>query len=180
MKVSPTSLPEVLLIEPRVFGDARGFFFESYNRRVLEDAGITAEFVQDNHSRSLRGVLRGLHYQTEHAQGKLVRVTSGEVFDVAVDLRRSSADFGRWVGVTLSAENRRMLWVPPGFAHGFLVVSEAAEFLYKTTDYWYPEFERTLLWSDPALAIPWPCTEPPTLAAKDVVGIPLARADVYS
>lgn len=180
MKVTATSLPGVMLVEPRVFGDARGFFFESYNRRALAEANITAEFVQDNHSRSARGVLRGLHYQIEHAQGKLVRVTSGEVFDVAVDLRRSSPNFGRWVGITLSEQNRRMLWVPPGFAHGFLVVSESAEFLYKTTDYWYPEHERTLLWNDPTLAIEWPCDGTPTLAAKDVAGLTLDRTDVFS
>jgi dTDP-4-dehydrorhamnose 3,5-epimerase len=179
MKSTPTALPDILLIEPRVFGDARGFFFESYNRSALADAGLTAEFVQDNHSLSTRGVLRGLHYQIEHAQGKLVRVISGEVFDVAVDLRRGSTSFGRWVGVTLSGENKHMLWIPPGFAHGFLVVSESAEFLYKTTDYWYPEFERCLLWNDPALGIDWPLAGPPTLAAKDAAGRPLALADVY-
>jgi dTDP-4-dehydrorhamnose 3,5-epimerase len=180
MKVTPTSLPGVMLVEPRVFGDARGFFFESYNSRALAEANIAAEFVQDNHSRSARGVLRGLHYQIEHAQGKLVRVTSGEVFDVAVDLRRSSPNFGRWVGITLSEQNRRMLWVPAGFAHGFFVVSESAEFLYKTTDYWYPEHERTLLWNDPTLAIAWPCEGMPTLAVKDVAGMTLDRADVFS
>jgi dTDP-4-dehydrorhamnose 3,5-epimerase len=169
----------VRLIEPRVFEDARGFFFESYNRRALEAAGIDAEFVQDNHSRSRRGVLRGLHYQIEHAQGKLVRVIEGEVFDVAVDLRRRSPTFGRHVAVTLSAANRRMLYIPPGFAHGFLVVSEAAEFLYKTTDYWFPEHERTLLWRDPALGIAWPDGVEPVLAPKDAAGVPLASADVY-
>ena len=179
MKVTPTELPEVLLIEPRVFADERGFFFESYNRRALAEAGLTGEFVQDNHSRSNRGVLRGLHYQIEHAQGKLVRVTAGEVFDVAVDIRRSSPTFGRWAGMVLSAENKRMLWIPPGFAHGFLVLSDAAEFLYKTTDYWYPEFERTLLWSDPALGVAWPLGDAPTVAAKDAAGRPLAFADVY-
>ena len=179
MKATPTALPEVLLIEPRVFGDARGFFFESYNRRVLAAAGLPDEFVQDNHSRSKRGVLRGLHYQVQHAQGKLVRVTEGEVFDVVVDLRRSSPTFARWVGVSLSAENRNMLWIPPGFAHGFLVVSDVAEFLYKTTDYWYPEFERTLLWNDPVIGIDWPLSETPTLAAKDAAGTPLAQAEVY-
>jgi dTDP-4-dehydrorhamnose 3,5-epimerase len=179
MRVTPTELADVLLIEPRVFGDGRGYFFESYNQRALAERGLEAEFVQDNHSLSARGVLRGLHYQIEHAQGKLVRVTAGEVFDVAVDLRRSSASFGRWVGVTLSAENRRMLWIPPGFAHGFLVVSESAEFLYKTTDYWYPEFERCLLWNDSALDIAWPLAIAPTLAAKDAAGRPLAQADVY-
>ena len=179
MKITPTALPDILLIEPRVFGDARGFFFESYNRKALSDAGLTAEFVQDNHSMSTRGVLRGLHYQIEHAQGKLVRVTAGEVFDVAVDLRRSSATFGRWFGVNLSAENKRMLWIPPGFAHGFQVLSASAEFLYKTTDYWFPEFERCLLWNDPALGIEWPLGGAPTLAAKDAAGRPLAQADVY-
>lgn len=180
MKFTPTELPEVVLLEPKVFGDERGFFFESYNRRTLAEAGIDADFVQDNHSRSSRGVLRGLHYQVEHAQGKLVRVTAGEVFDVAVDLRRSSSRFGRWSAAVLSAENRRMLWIPPGFAHGFLVVSDAAEFLYKTTDYWYPEHERSLLWSDPALGIRWPLSGMPRLAAKDAAGRTLAQADVYS
>jgi dTDP-4-dehydrorhamnose 3,5-epimerase len=179
MKVTPTELPEVLLLEPKVHGDERGFFFESYNRRTMAEAGLDADFVQDNHSRSARDVLRGLHYQIEHAQGKLVRVVVGEVFDVAVDLRRSSPRFGRWSAAMLSAQNRRMLWVPPGFAHGFLVVSDAAEFLYKTTDYWYPEHERTLLWSDTALAIAWPLDGAPTVAAKDAAGRPLASADVY-
>jgi dTDP-4-dehydrorhamnose 3,5-epimerase len=179
MKITPTALPEILLIEPRVFGDARGFFFESYNRRALAEAGLEADFVQDNHSLSARGVLRGLHYQIEHAQGKLVRVIAGEVFDVAVDARRSSASYGRWVGVTLSSANKRMLWIPPGFAHGFLVLSDSAEFVYKTTDYWYPEFERCLLWNDPALGIDWPWVGTPTLAAKDAAARPLAQADVY-
>jgi dTDP-4-dehydrorhamnose 3,5-epimerase len=179
MQITPTALPEVLLIEPKVFGDERGFFFESWNRRVFAAAGIDVDFVQDNHSRSGRGVLRGLHYQVEHAQGKLVRVIEGEVFDVAVDLRRSSAAFGRSVGVVLSAASRRMLWVPPGFAHGFVVLSESAEFLYKTTDYWYPQHERTLLWNDPALCIDWPLAGAPTLAAKDAAGRLLADADVY-
>jgi dTDP-4-dehydrorhamnose 3,5-epimerase len=179
MRVEPTALPDVLLIEPEVFGDARGFFFESWNRRAFAAAGIDAEFVQDNHSRSSRGVLRGLHYQIEHAQGKLVRVTEGEVFDVAVDLRRFSPTFGRHVALDLSAGNRRMLFIPPGFAHGFLVVSDVAEFLYKTTDYWYPEHERTLLWNDRALGIAWPDGLVPTLAAKDAAGTPLAAADIY-
>jgi dTDP-4-dehydrorhamnose 3,5-epimerase len=179
MKVTPTALPEVLLIEPRVFGDDRGFFYESWNQRTFTEAGIPADFVQDNHSRSRRGVLRGLHYQIEHAQGKLVRATAGEVFDVAVDLRRSSGNFGKSMSCVLSAANKRMLWIPPGFAHGFLVVSEDAEFLYKTTDYWCPEHERTLLWSDPSLGIAWPLTGTPTLAAKDVAGTPLAAADTY-
>ena len=169
----------MLLIEPRVFGDERGFFFESWNRRHFSEAGLEAEFVQDNHSRSDHNVLRGLHYQIEHAQGKLVRVVAGEVFDVAVDIRRSSPSFGRAVGLRLSAENKSMLWIPPGFAHGFLVLSDSAEFLYKTTDYWYPEHERTLLWNDPALAIAWPLDGPPTVAAKDAAGRPLASADLY-
>ena len=179
MRVEPTALPGVLLIEPKVFEDARGFFFESWNRRTFAEAGIDAEFVQDNHSRSRRGVLRGLHYQIEHAQGKLVRVVAGAVFDVAVDLRRASATFGRHVALELSAENRRMMYIPPGFAHGFLVVSDAAEFLYKTTDYWYPEHERTLLWNDSALGIEWPADIAPVLAPKDAAGVPLALADVY-
>ena len=167
------------LIEPRVFGDDRGAFFESWNARALAEAGIDATFVQDNHSHSRRGVLRGLHYQIEHAQGKLVRCVVGEVFDVAVDLRRSSPTFGRWAGIALSAANRRMLWVPPGFAHGFVVLSESADFLYKTTDYWYPEHERTLLWNDPALGIAWPLAGAPVIAAKDAAGTPLAAAEVY-
>ena len=179
MQITASALPDVKLVEPRVFGDERGFFFESWNRRALADAGIDVDFVQDNHSRSRQGVLRGLHYQVEHAQGKLVRVSEGEVFDVAVDLRRSSATFGKVLGVVLSAANKRMLWIPPGFAHGFLVISDAAEFLYKATDYYYPEHERTLLWSDPALAIAWPLTGEPTLAAKDAAGRPLADAELY-
>jgi dTDP-4-dehydrorhamnose 3,5-epimerase len=180
MRITPTAIAEVKLIEPKVFGDHRGFFFESWNRRSLAAAGIEADFVQDNHSRSHRGVLRGLHYQIERAQGKLVRVIVGEVFDVAVDVRRSSPTFGQFVACALSAENRRMLWIPPGFAHGFLVVSEFAEFLYKTTDYWFAEHERTLLWSDPALGIPWPLAGAPVLAPKDAAGTPLAAADVYA
>jgi dTDP-4-dehydrorhamnose 3,5-epimerase len=179
MKATPTALADVLLIEPRVFGDARGYFFESYNRRAFAQAGIDVEFVQDNHSRSARGVLRGLHYQIEHAQGKLVRVVSGEVYDVAVDMRRSSPTFGRSIGMTLSAHDKQMLWIPPGFAHGFLVLSETAEFIYKTTDFWYPEFERSLLWNDSALGIAWPLQQAPTLAAKDAAGTPFALADTY-
>jgi dTDP-4-dehydrorhamnose 3,5-epimerase len=179
MRITPTLLPDVLLVEPRLFGDDRGFFFESWNRRAFAAAGIDADFVQDNHSRSSHGVLRGLHYQILHAQGKLVRVTEGEVFDVAVDLRRSRPTFGRSVGYVLSAANRRMLWIPPGFAHGFVVLSGSAEFLYKATDYWYPEHERTLLWSDPSLNIDWPLSGAPTLAAKDAAGRRLADADVY-
>jgi dTDP-4-dehydrorhamnose 3,5-epimerase len=180
MQVTPTELPDVLEIAPRVFGDERGFFFESWNRRAFEAAGVPGEFVQDNHSRSRRGVLRGLHYQVEHPQGKLVRVVAGEVFDVAVDLRRGSPTFGRSMGRVLSAASRRMLWVPPGFAHGFLVLSEDAEFLYKTTDYWHPEHERTLLWNDPALGIAWPLSGAPVLAAKDAAGRLLADADTYA
>jgi len=179
MQILTTAIPDVLLIEPKVFGDARGFFFESYNRLALTALGLGAEFVQDNHSRSARNVLRGLHYQIEHAQGKLVRVISGEVFDVAVDLRRSSATFGRWTGHVLSAENKRMMWIPPGFAHGFYVTSDFAEFLYKTTDYWYPEHERCLAWNDPDLAIAWPLAGEPQLAAKDSAGRKFAEAEVY-
>ena len=179
MHVERLALPEVVLIEPKVFGDDRGFFYESWNARAFAQAGIDAAFVQDNHSRSRRGVLRGLHYQIQHPQGKLVRATVGEVYDVAVDLRRSSPNFGRAVGVTLSAENKRMLWIPPGFAHGFVVVSEVAEFLYKTTDFWHPEHERTLLWNDPALGIAWPLDGAPALAAKDAAGLPLAAAETY-
>ncbi|HEY7903433.1 MAG TPA: dTDP-4-dehydrorhamnose 3,5-epimerase [Casimicrobiaceae bacterium] len=180
MNVIPTAIPDVLAIEPRVFGDARGFFFESWNAKAMSAAGIDATFVQDNHSRSLRNVLRGLHYQIEHAQGKLVRAIAGEVFDIAVDLRRSSRTFGRWVGERLSADNRRMLWIPPGFAHGFVVLSDAAEFVYKTTDYWYPQHERTLRWDDPALAIDWPLDGAPILAAKDREGATLAQAETYA
>jgi len=179
MQLIRTAIPDVCLIEPKVFGDERGFFFESWNRRTLAGLGIEADFVQDNHSRSAQNVLRGLHYQVEHPQGKLVRAIAGEIFDVAVDLRRSSPTFGQWVSFTLSAENKRMAWIPPGFAHGFCVVSDVAEFLYKTTDYWFPEHERTLAWDDPALAIPWPLSAPPLLAAKDAAGKPLAEADAY-
>ncbi len=179
MRASTTSLPDVLLIEPRVFEDARGFFFESYNRRALTEAGVGVEFVQDNHSRSNRGVLRGLHYQVQHAQGKLVRVIAGEVFDVAVDLRRSSPTFGQHVAMHLSAANRRMLFIPPGFAHGFLVISDFAEFLYKTTDYWYPAHERTLRWNDPALRNEGPTGVSPTPAPKDLAGALLENADTY-
>ena len=179
MRVIPTALPDVAIVEPRVFRDARGWFFESWNRRTLAGAGLDVDFVQDNHSRSIRGVLRGLHYQVEHAQGKLVRVVVGEVFDVAVDLRERSPTFGRHVALRLSADDPRMLWVPPGFAHGFVVLSEVAEFLYKTTDYWYPEHERTLLWNDPALGIDWPVADP-LLAPKDAAGAPLADAARYA
>jgi len=180
MKCTPTDIPEVLIIEPKVFGDGRGFFFESFNARVFEEmTGVTAVFVQDNHSRSARNMLRGLHYQFRHAQGKLVRVTAGEVFDVAVDLRKGSLTFGRWVGATLSAENKRQMWVPPGFAHGFLVVSDVAEFLYKTTEYWHPEHERCIIWNDPELGINWPITDAPLLAAKDAAGFLLRDADCF-
>ena len=179
MQVTPTAIPDVKLMEPKVFGDARGFFFESYNRRSFSTAGLDAEFVQDNHSRSHRGVLRGLHYQIQHAQGKLVRVIAGAVFDVAVDLRRASPTFGEHVAIELSADNKRMLWIPPGFAHGFIVVSEAAEFMYKTTDYWYAEHERTLLWSDPALRIRWPLAGAPVITSRDAAGSPFAAAETY-
>jgi dTDP-4-dehydrorhamnose 3,5-epimerase len=178
--VIPTALPGVLIIEPKVFGDARGFFMESFNLRDFRAAaGETLEFVQDNHSRSRQGVLRGLHYQIQHPQGKLVRVTSGSVYDVVVDLRRSSPAYGKWLGVELSAENKRQLWVPPGFAHGFLVTSAEAEFLYKTTDYWHAEYERSLLWNDPAIGIDWPLLDEPLLARKDAEGIPLASAESF-
>ena len=178
--VTPTAMPEVLLLEPKVFGDARGFFFESFNQRDFAQAtGLDLQFVQDNHSRSSKGVLRGLHYQIQHPQGKLVRVTQGEVFDVVVDLRRSSPNFGKWDGVLLSADNKRQLWVPPGFAHGFMVTSDTAEFLYKTTDYWYPEFERSLLWNDPAVGVQWPLQTAPQLAAKDAAAKTLSEAEVF-
>jgi dTDP-4-dehydrorhamnose 3,5-epimerase len=179
--VTPTSLPEVLVLQPKIFGDQRGFFFESFNARDFKTAtGLDRTFVQDNHSLSRRSVLRGLHHQIRHPQGKLVRVTRGEVFDVAVDLRRSSANFGKWAGVTLSGENKCQLWVPEGFAHGFLVLSEEAEFLYKTTDYWYPEFEKSLLWNDPDLGIDWPVSGAPLLAAKDANGTPFKELGVQA
>jgi dTDP-4-dehydrorhamnose 3,5-epimerase len=181
LKAIRTAIPDVLVIEPAVFGDARGFFFESWNQRAFDAAaGREVRFVQDNHSASARHVLRGLHYQLEQPQGKLVRVVAGEVYDVAVDLRRSSPTFGRWVGERLSAANRRMMWVPEGFAHGFVVVSESAEFLYKTTDYYAPEHERTLLWNDPALGIDWGLGgATPALKPKDAAGTPLAQAETY-
>ena len=181
MKAIPTPLAGVLVIEPAVFGDARGAFFESWNRRAFSQlVGRDVDFVQDNHSISARGVLRGLHYQLDpRAQGKLVRVVAGEVFDVAVDLRRSSPTFGRWTGERLSAANRRMMWIPEGFAHGFLVLSEAAEFLYKTSDYYAPEQERTLLWNDPAVGVQWPLTGAPVLKPKDAAGTPLAAVDTF-
>lgn len=171
MNVIDTAIPDVKIIEPKVFGDDRGFFFESFNHKRFEEAiGRKVEFVQDNHSRSVKNVLRGLHYQIQQPQGKLVRVALGEVFDVAVDMRQSSETFGQWVGVTLSAENKRQMWIPEGFAHGFLVTSDVAEFLYKTTDYWAPEFERCLLWTDAQVAIDWPLSGAPLLAAKDAAG----------
>jgi dTDP-4-dehydrorhamnose 3,5-epimerase len=181
MNVISTALPEVLVLEPKVFGDSRGFFFESYNRKTFAaDTGLDVEFVQDNHSRSARGVLRGIHYQLVRPQGKLVRAVAGAVWDLAVDLRRSSPRFGRWVGVELSAENQRQLWVPPGFGHAFVVLSESADFLYKTTDYWYPEHERSVVWNDPDLAIDWPLGgAAPQLAAKDAQAPRLAQAEVY-
>ena len=181
MKITPTAIRDVLLIEPRVFGDARGFFFESFNALAFREAsGLTVDFVQDNHSKSARNVLRGLHYQIRQPQGKLVRVVAGEVFAVAVDIRRSSPTFARWVGQILSAENKNELWIPPGFAHGFLVLSEAAEFVYKTTDYWAPAHERCIAWDDPTLAIAWPAAHGrPVLSAKDAAGTPLPRAEVF-
>ena len=181
MQIQKTDIPDVMIIEPKVFGDDRGFFFESFNeRRFAELTGASPHFVQDNHSRSARNVLRGLHYQIRQPQGKLVRVTSGEVFDVAVDMRRSSPTFGRWVGVTLSAENKRQLWIPEGFAHGFVVTSESAEFLYKTTDYWAPEYERSVRWDDPAIGIRWPLQGAPLLSAKDQAGVSLAEAETFA
>jgi dTDP-4-dehydrorhamnose 3,5-epimerase len=186
MRIEKTRLPEVLLLEPAAHGDARGMFFESYNTRTMATAGIELPFVQDNHSISLAGVLRGLHYQLEQAQGKLVRVVVGEVFDVAVDIRRGSPRFGQWTGHRLSAANRTMMWVPPGFAHGFLVLSERAEVLYKTTDYYNPKFERSIAWNDPQVGIEWPLSEVhpgaaalPALSARDLAGLPLADADTY-
>jgi len=183
LKVTPTRLPEVLVLEPRVFGDERGFFMESFNRKRFEDAtGLPGEFVQDNHSRSAKGVLRGLHYQLRQPQGKLVRVVSGRVFDVAVDMRRSSPRLGQWVGVELSGENQRQLWVPPGFAHGFVTLSASADFLYKTTDYYSPEHERALAWNDATVGIHWPLHElqaPPTISAKDLQAASWAACELF-
>ncbi|MBS0424316.1 MAG: dTDP-4-dehydrorhamnose 3,5-epimerase [Proteobacteria bacterium] len=180
LKSTPLAIPEVLLLESRVFGDERGFFFESFNQREFDaTVGKKVTFVQSNHSRSTHNVLRGLHYQIRQAQGKLVRVVAGEVFDVAVDLRRASPTFGRWVGEVLSAENKKQLWIPPGFAHGFLVLSASAEFLYNTTDYWAPEFERCIVWNDPTLSIAWPVTGEPVLSEKDARGAKFAAAEVY-
>ena len=180
MNVIATELPDVLILEPKVFGDERGFFYESFNAKAFaQAAGLQLDFVQDNHSRSQKGVLRGLHYQIENTQGKLVRVTAGEVLDVAVDIRRSSPDFGKWTSVRLSAENNRQLWIPPGFAHGFVVLSDYAEFLYKTTDYYTPSAERCIRWDDPQLNIDWLLDGAPTLSAKDQNGKFLAEADVF-
>lgn len=181
MKAVATSIPDVLIFEPQVMGDERGFFMESFNvRDFAELTGLQRSFVQDNHSRSAKGVLRGLHYQIRQPQGKLVRVVAGAVFDVAVDLRRSSPTFGQWAGAILSAENRRMVWVPEGFAHGFLVLSESADFLYKTTDFYSPENERSLLWNDPELAISWPLEGEPRLSARDMAALPLHLAEVFA
>ncbi|MBY0238621.1 MAG: dTDP-4-dehydrorhamnose 3,5-epimerase [Burkholderiaceae bacterium] len=181
MNVIKTPLDGLLVIEPTVFGDQRGFFYESFNaQRFAEQTGATVEFVQDNHSRSAKGVLRGLHYQIQQAQGKLVRVTTGAVFDVAVDLRKSSPTFGQWYGLELSAENKRQLWIPAGFAHGFVVTSDVAEFLYKTTDYYAPAYERSVIWNDPAIGIDWPLDGEPLLSAKDKAGVPLAEAEVFA
>jgi dTDP-4-dehydrorhamnose 3,5-epimerase len=180
MKVIPTSIPEVLIFEPQVFGDARGFLLESWNaRRFCDAVGFDISFVQDNHSRSRRGVLRGLHYQIKQPQGKLVRVATGRVFDAAVDLRKSSPTFGRWTGAELSGDNHRQLWIPAGFAHGFLVLSDSADFLYKTTDYYAPQHERSVLWNDPAIGIDWPMDGEPTLSAKDKAGVLLRDAEVF-
>ena len=180
MQVTATEIPDVLIIEPDVFGDERGFFFESFNKKAFQQAtGIEADFVQDNHSKSSKGVLRGLHYQIKNPQGKLVRVCRGEVFDIAVDLRKSSSHFGHWTGVVLSAENKHQLWIPPGFAHGFVVLSESAEFLYKTTDYYAPEHERCIKWDDTALAIDWRHTGEPVVSEKDASGARFEEADFF-
>jgi dTDP-4-dehydrorhamnose 3,5-epimerase len=179
MNVVATRITDVLLIEPRVFADSRGYFFESYNEKLLAQFGITGAFVQDNQSFSQRNVVRGLHYQIQQPQGKLIRCISGEIFDVAVDIRRYSPTFGEWVGEALSSANRRMLWIPPGFAHGFVVLSETAEVLYKATNFWAPQHERTILWNDPALGIEWPATQQAILSAKDLSGVTLGQAEVY-
>lgn len=182
MKIIPTSIPDLLIIEPQVFGDARGYFYESFNERTFrEKTGVELKFVQDNHSHSAKGVLRGMHYQIQQAQGKLVRCTRGVVYDAAVDMRKSSPTFGQWAGVELSEENKRMFWIPPGFAHGFVVISDEADFLYKATDYWAPEHERSLLWNDPAVGIEWPLEGiTPLLKPKDENGIPLAQCETYA
>lgn len=180
MDVRPTAIEDVVLVEPTVFGDDRGFFFESFNQRVWQEkTGLCPQFVQSNHSGSVRGVLRGLHYQIRHSQGKLVRVVVGEVFDVAVDLRRNSPTFGQWVGETLTAENKRSLWIPEGFGHGFLVLSERAEFVYQTTDFWYPEHERCIIWNDPELDIDWHFDGQPQLSEKDSQGVLLRDAEIF-
>ena len=180
MQVIQTAIPDVLILEPKVFGDDRGFFFESFNQKTFEElTGVKAYFVQDNHSKSAANVLRGLHYQIQQPQGKLVRVTKGEVFDVAVDLRRQSGTFGQWVSAILSAENKRQMWVPPGFAHGFLVLKEGTEFLYKTTDYYAPQFERCVRWDDTEIGIDWPLLVAPILSAKDKLGLDLSNAEVF-
>ena len=179
MKIIETVLPDVLLLEPRVFEDERGHFFESYNKKTLKDLGIDYDFVQDNHSRSKKGVLRGLHYQVQQPQGKLVRVIEGEVFDVAVDIRKSSPTFGKWVGFNLSAKNKRIAWIPQGFAHGFLALSEVAECLYKTTDYWAPKHERCILWDDATISVDWPIVGAPVVSEKDNTGMPLRAAQTY-
>jgi dTDP-4-dehydrorhamnose 3,5-epimerase len=180
MQVVQTAIPDLLVLEPKVFGDDRGFFFESFNQRTFQNlTGVNAQFVQDNHSKSAANVLRGLHYQIEQAQGKLVRVTAGEVFDVAVDIRRQSTTFGKWVGVLLSAENKRQLWMPPGFAHGFVVLKDNTEFLYKTTDYYAPQHERCIRWDDPTIGIEWPITQAPILSGKDQLGLALSQAEVF-
>ncbi len=180
MKVIPTEIPDVLIIEPQVYGDDRGFFLESFNQKNFrEKTGVNTTFVQDNHSMSLKNVLRGLHYQIPNPQGKLVRVVNGSVFDVAVDARQSSPTFGQWVGCVLSAENKRIFWVPEGFAHGFLVLSDRAEFLYKTTNYYYPQYEKTILWNDADLGIDWPLDTPPILSPKDQAGQPFKSVEVF-
>ena len=180
MKITQTSIPDVLVVEPQVFGDERGFFFESFNKELWQqDTGLKLDFVQDNHSRSIKGVLRGIHYQIQQPQGKLVRVVAGEVFDVAVDLREKSPTFGKWVGEHLSAENFKQIWIPEGFGHAFVVLSEYAEFLYRTTDFWAPEHERCILWNDPELNISWPIDFSPTLSEKDGKGLLLKDADIY-
>lgn len=181
MQATKLSIPDVVMFEPKVFGDNRGFFFESFNKSVFEEAtGLRRDFVQDNHSRSVRNVLRGLHYQIRQPQGKLVRVIAGEVFDVSVDIRKSSPTFGKWIGETLSAENKRILWIPEGFAHGFLVLSDVAEFIYKTTDYWAPEYERTIIWNDPNLAINWKNDVEPVISGKDANGVLFANAELFA
>jgi dTDP-4-dehydrorhamnose 3,5-epimerase len=181
MNIITTAIPEVLIFEPKVYGDARGFFYESFNQNAFDQAtGLNLNFVQDNHSRSSNGVLRGLHYQIRQPQGKLVRVVRGSVFDVAVDIRRSSATFGQWVGIELSEENHRQMWVPAGFAHGFLVLSDSADFLYKTTDYYAPEFERCIIWNDPTIGIQWPLQNEPRLSTKDQAGMALSQAELFS